>query len=378
MLADFLAGLVTLATLTGLRAGFEARVLTRAGRCFFLMAIWSIWVDKPYLLSLAVLFLGLISMRGMMLGFGLFGFSLFMVEGQIGVNITIRRLLPFLPGAVLAGSYLLFHWHQTGWVGYHEGSTWAPSFAKVDALGFLKNVGILIWRLLDFGRVFVWVVLLLILFTKLQNQSWSIPKIDRSKTSWKLSILGALVFVSIVPTQLFYKGLLAHRYLLPIFLVLNIGVLNLLFKSQFSFKFAKYRTQLASVICISLAVGNFWVYPQKIAMGWDSTLAHVPWYGLINDTKMYLRENGIPLASVGTAFPNIGSREQFELNGEQDGFVEKDFQRNCYLLYSNVMNDFTDQEIDELKSKWSLLHMKSVGGVCVVLYKNPNTSVCEN
>ena len=47
----------------------------------------------------------------------------------------------------------MFHYLETGWMGYHENSPWAPAFEKVDFQGAIKNILILGWRLLDFGRV---------------------------------------------------------------------------------------------------------------------------------------------------------------------------------------------------------------------------------
>ena len=110
-------------------------------------------------------------------------------------------------------------------------------------------------------------------------------------------------------------------------------------------------------------------------MGWDSTLAHLPWYGLREQMIDFIEEKGINFEKVGTAFPNIGPLKNIELNGMEEGFKEKDLRRDCYVFYSNVMNDFSDAEMDELEHRWLEMKRLESGGVCIILYKNP---VCVN
>ncbi|MBI1227871.1 MAG: hypothetical protein GC192_21745 [Bacteroidetes bacterium] len=340
--------------------------------CFFLMGVLAVWEGKNGWLVIAVIGLGLISTRGMMVGLALFFFSLFVASQKITLRLFFKKLWPFIPGGLAAASYLFYHWTQTGWIGYHPGSTWAPSFERVDFLGFVKNIAVLIWRMLDFGRVFVWFFIAVICFLRLKIAGMKALNFDRQKTGWQLLALSILVFLAIGPTQLFYKGLLAHRYFLPFFVSLNIVVLYLLRNKILKTPFA------VAALCLVLASGNLWVYPKKTAMGWDSTLAHLPWYGLIEKMETQLKAAQIPFHHIGTGFPNIGSREIYELNGETEGFVEKDFDENCYILYSNVMNEFTDEEIDELEENWTPIFKYEKSGVCLILYKNPTKSECEN
>ncbi len=346
--------------------------------CCFLMALWAIWDNRIMWLALAVIGLGLISTRGMMVGVALYLFSIIVATEKISFNLVSRKLLPFLPGGALAASYLFYHWMEAGWIGYHEGSSWAPSFQKVDFKGFVFNIGVMVWRFLDFGRVSVWLAIFAIGFLSLKRSNWKLPKIDRLKRGWQLIFLSILLFLAIAPTQLFYTGLLAHRYFLPFFLSLSISLLYFLGDNNLWVPKKSVMNLVLSLIFIVSATGNFWIYPQKIAMGWDSTLAHLPWDSLLNETEDYLKTQNISLEMVGTAFPNIGSREIYELNGETKGFVEKDLENNCYLLFSNIMNDFSDLEIDELNSKWEKIFERKRGGVKIILYKNPKRSLCGN
>ena len=346
--------------------------------CFFLMGILAVWEKRQGWLAVGVIGLGLVSMRGMMLGVGLYLFSLFFDE-EISLKSAIRNILPFLPGGILATGFLFYHWQLTGWVGYHENSIWAPSFERVDMQGFIKNLAVLGWRMLDFGRVFVWIEMAVAGFFLIKKRGWKLPGFSRFSTAWRLIGLLVLVAVTTVPAQLFYKGLLAHRYLLPVFISLNFLLFYLIFNGLKKLEVTgKYRNPILIFAVAGLLAGNLWIYPKKISQGWDSTLAHLPWYGLQGQVENFIQKTGISFDQVGTAFPNIGPREYLELNGVGEGFVEKDLTANCYVLYSNIMNDFTDEEIDELNGRWTVVQMFQKRGVCVILYQNPNTTLCEN
>ncbi len=381
--------------------------------CFFLAAVWAILKNLPpasqekreknffsknfslsknlfdLRLALAIVGLGLISMRGMMLAAGLFLFSLFSSIEKYSWRLILQKILPFVPGGLLAAGYLFLHWQKTGWVGYHAGSPWSPSFERVDLQGFVKNVAVLGWRMVDFGRVFVWAGILACClfwakgwqaqpfrkfetFGKVISGSGNLSESFKLSERWAttLAFLLATVFLAIVPTQLFYKGLLAHRYLLPVFLVLTFLFFHLAVQS-------KFKKPLILLAFLSLATGNFWVYPKNIATGWDSTLAHLPWYDLRQEMLDFLDESKIDLAQVGTAFPSVGDQKFVDLSNRKNGFEEKDLQRQCFIFYANVMNDFTDAEIDELEINWQEIKRLERGGVCLILYKNPNRQ-CEN
>jgi 4-amino-4-deoxy-L-arabinose transferase-like glycosyltransferase len=141
---------------------------------FFLLALWSILRGKPGWQAVAIAGLGLISMRGMMVGAMLYAWEIIALRSDL--KSRIKALLPYLPGGLLAAAFLLWHHTATGWTGYHADSPWAPSFARVDAAGLAKNGAVLIWRMLDFGRVFVWMALLLPLWALLRRRASFSPE----------------------------------------------------------------------------------------------------------------------------------------------------------------------------------------------------------
>ncbi|MEL6926025.1 MAG: hypothetical protein AAFO94_18430, partial [Bacteroidota bacterium] len=123
---------------------------------FFLLTTVGLFEKRNVFLLLGGLGLVAISMRGMMVLAALYVFQL--AKSWLEVNKIPRLknvfqlLLPFLPGAVLGFAFLSWHYMAAGWIGYHADSPWAPSFTKVDVSGFFKNIAVLGWRFLDFGR----------------------------------------------------------------------------------------------------------------------------------------------------------------------------------------------------------------------------------
>ena len=125
------------------------------------------------------------------------------------------------------------------------------------------------------------------------------------------------------------------------------------------------------LILLALATGSFWVYPKHVAQGWDGTLAHLPYYELRNQMITFIDEKKIPYENIGTEFPNKGAFDFYDLSQRTEGFAEKDFETNDYIFYSNVMNDFTDEELHQLGVNWQLIKSFKRGFIEVNLYKNP-------
>jgi len=330
--------------------------------CFFLMGVFAILQDRNILKIVAMLGLAMISMRGMMTVAALFVFEI-TIHFKTGRNLpklVLQRIFAYSPAGIFGLTFLIWHYTQTGWIGYHSDSPWASSFAKVNASGFLKNIAILGWRMLDFGRVFVWLVLLIILFQKRNFRQWW--KQEKFRQIFILLLICTIILCS---TLLVYQGLNGHRYLLPIFLSLTLLCFTAIFKIQTK-KIAQYLSIL--IIFLGLLTGNFWIYPDKIAQGWDSTLAHLPYYKVRTEMLDFIQTKNLPLDSIGTAFPEVGPLKYRDLSGRVEGFQQKDLSAQSYILYSNVMNDFTDAEIDRLQH-WTTIKTFERRGVWMTLYR---------
>lgn len=327
----------------------------------FLLGLNGILSTRRWMIVAAVLLLGTISMRGMLVGLGLFVVDLGYAAGP---NRLIERLpgrlVAYLPGGMLALLFLWYHYLAKGWIGYHPASPWAPSFAGVDTGGLLRNMALLGWRWLDYGRFILWLAATG-LFVAFRRRVLSLPPILRwLGGSWLLFSL--LLAAPLLPHQ----GLMVHRYLLPAFVLFSLLVGSLLIRL---IRQATWRRAGLSLAILLLLLGNAWVYPRQIAQGWDATLAHWPYYRLRSQVLHYIEREGISLADVGTAFPEIGPLDERDLSGRQDGMAEKALHRQRYIFYSNIMNDFSDAELQTLDTHWHIRHQVGGWPVRVVLYE---------
>lgn len=335
----------------------------------FLLGLFGVLYQKDWALALGALLLAAVSTRGMMTVVILFLFELYLRFSMLNraankpmtyLYSVLKTLPPYLPSGLLALAFLLYHYLEKGWIGYHAGSEWAPSFARVGLGGLLKNGLVLGWRLADYGMVFSWVALGLVIWRK--PTTFRHPKVQSAL--W----LAGISLVLLTPTFLLYSGLQQHRYLLPLLLAALLLAFSAIAQSSWN---RIWKDRLFALLFTGLLTGHFWVYPDHIAQSWDTTLAHLPYYRLKDQMIAYLDEQGIPLETVGAAFPETGPQYFKDLSGRASGFAPKDLSKQRYILYSNVMNDFSDGELEQLQSGWTVLKQLERGGVELVLFGKP-------
>jgi hypothetical protein len=249
-----------------------------------------------------------------------------------------------------------------GWIGYHENSPWIGCFERVDGKGFLRNILIVSWRLVDFGKLFIFLVLFYLVFRLLKY------KYAVDKTLTDLFILLGLSVLAFVPSALIYKVLSSHRYFIPITMIITIitGYMLFLYIQEKNLRRGLYIIMLTGLIS-----GSFWTYPDTISKGWDATLAHIPYYGLRNKMLSYIDEHKIPFSDIGTEVPNAYKLKYYDLSEDERTIPIKDFHRNKYIFYSNIYNTFSDEEIRQLKTHWVIEKEFRCLLVRVTLYKNP-------
>lgn len=330
---------------------------------FFLLALNSALSYKRFFLLLAVAGLFLTSMRGMMVAFGIVWIDIIWNFKWKTENNPIRRLaemsISYWPAVIIAGIYFFIHYQSKGWIAYHPDSPWAPSFERVDFYGFLYNIGLMGWRVVDFGRLFLWIFLIIAGF---QYRKTIFD--DRKARLLVIFCVIMLICLSISFTS--YKYLSAHRYLMPFYSLVALFSIYLLFEIV---RIERYKRPIAMLLTMGLISGNFWIYPEGIAMGWDSTLAHWPYYELRDKMNDYMEDEGISYSNVASAFPNVSERKYMELTNDTLRHRYLDPGDSQYVLYSNVYNKFTDEQIRQLSEEFLLIRKMEKGGVFLSLYK---------
>lgn len=331
----------------------------------FLLAVNSILAKKTKLLAVAVLILGLVSLRGAMVAIALFIWQMserFIQKKQVSIKQLFQLLLPYLLGAVFVLLYLAYHYWSKGWIGVHEDSPWAASFASVGLKGFVKQTVVLVWRMLDFGRVFVWLALAFGSYLLYRSKATEKASLAPVFSFARLALILALVLG--IPA-IISAGLSQHRYFLPFFIILSICLWQVLLLLDVK----KWGKALFVLTSLGLLTGNLWIYPSHIAQGWDASLAHKAYFSCKTAALNFLEKENIAFNQVGTVFPEVGPMHYRYLNGDQAAFQPADLNTQNYILYSNVMNDFSDEAIEELHTEWNTIFSISKRGVELVLFQ---------
>jgi len=310
---------------------------------FMVLGLNAIIQEKKVLQAIAVAGLLFSHMRGLMVAATLGAFDLYRISGRKSLPLLLRTALPYVPALVLFVAWMAYHYSCTGWILYHPASPWAGCYETVNGKGIARNVIIVAWRMVDYGRLFVWLIPVLAFFSAKRK----LLKID--KTIQLLLLLLTVTLLVTVPAMLTYKILNGHRYLITFFFLLSLLAAYLLFVNP---GFPVKRKIMYAVVVAGLISGSFWVYPGKIANGWDATMAHLPYHHLRKEMIRYLDEKKIPFDRVGSEVPNIVAIRYIELNEDDRSFHRADLQTDQYVFYSNIFNMFTDYEIDELNTRW--------------------------
>lgn len=325
---------------------------------FFFLTLNGILRNKKFRIVIGALVLGAVSLRGMMCVayLGLFA----ILRNRATRQSFFYYTFIFLPGITIATFFLFLHYKQVGWIGYHADSPWGESFQPAGIAGFLRNVLVFGFRMADMGFIFVWLLFGLPLIQAGRK------KLPLSKRTRELLLLAILCFLVSVLLQFFYKYSLLHRYLLPF-----ISIVILVFCSLADERVTTRKFQIAwALSLIGLLSGNLWVYPDSVAKGWDATLAHLPYYELRKKALHSLKERDIPPGEVFASFPYVRNRKCIDLSQDTTSFSKLPMENAPYVLYSNISNDFSDDQLKTLKRDWKPIEQFGNWPVRFILYRN--------
>ena len=332
---------------------------------FFFLSINSILNKKRNVLYFSLIGLSLVHFRGVISCFIVFiiDYYIFRIEYKKDYLRSILNIVPqYLPALVIYLGYLIYHYKTTGWIFKHDESPWAGCFEVVNFRGFIRNILIIVWRLIDFGRLFLWIAGIYFLIHFINK---------KIKYDYNINLLILLIIVSLIvnlPSMLMFNLLAGHRYFMVVYILLTITVSYLIFEKTENKKLVRL---FYIIIFAGLISGNFWIYPDKIAKGWDATIAHIPYYRLRKKMINYIEEKGISFNEIGSEVPNTSGNKYIDLSHDERQFPLKNFATHSYIFYSNIYNMFTDEEIDELKNNWIVEKEYKCLQVYVRLYKNP-------
>ena len=294
---------------------------------------------------------------------GIVGISLRGLFCLISLSITIYFLLKkdikswmnwsfyFVPSILIIAVWYVYHYTQTGWFLSTNATGWSQQRGFVNTVGFLKNSLSIARCFSDLGIV---ILSLLSLYYFIQKK-----KIDNFIL---IALIPIIIFsISFLP----YSNPINHRYFLIVY-VLMIPIV---------IQFLSNKKLILSVLTILvLWFGNLQIYPVPISNGWDCTLAHLSYFKCEDDfnkicDKVWLDK----IKDIGTVFPMNASLYQTKMHFDTIKKInvhEKKLDSTQMVLFSNIGNDFSDEQIIELKN-WPILYQTKHGVVELILYDNP-------
>ncbi len=326
---------------------------------FFFLTINGILYQKNNWKFIGLFLLSIITFRSMMLFAGLLLFDILndsVIQKKKIKELINFRMLGFYSVAALPGIiFVIWRLLIKGWLQTHSESPWVSLWKFASIKEFFYNVIFLIWRYLDFGRIFIF-LFLIITFLSLRK------RILQNKSIQQLLLLAICSVLFIIITVLLSTNAFGHRYFIVSYIcVILVGFLTLI-------ELKKYKNTLFVFLLIGLITGNLWIYPEKISQGWDATLAHTPYHQLRKEAIQFLEIEEIDFKQVGTFFPNYNTIDEIDLTGDYRSFAH--FNKvNKYVFYSNVYN-LSDKEYRILEKNYQEIKRFARFGVFISILGN--------
>ena len=176
----------------------------------------------------------------------------------------------------------------------------------------------------------------------------------------------AVLFIAIASTSviwlssLFIVNTMGHRYYIVSYMLL--ALLAFMMLREYAHKWVIY-----CILIVSLLAGNFIIYPDKMAQGWDASLAQLHYWEVRHDMIEYMDKQGIAIKKTATFFPNEGEIDAVDINGDHREWAEYTGKEQ-YLFYSNVFN-LPDETIEIIQRDYHLVQSFSSFGVRTELYE---------
>ncbi len=327
---------------------------------FALLAIRTL-IEKKYLFfSISLLLLSTISIRAIVFIFCLLLVQLIFILIIEKNRLKINDYLCYIPALIFLICWCIYHLNKTGWLFFTPEKN---SFRDTNSLNMVfRQFGFIIWKLVDSGRIFIWLLCSVGFFVFYQ-------KIKISAELKKILIILIIPLLMNIGVMIFISNPIGHKYFLITFTILSIFAVY--FIQNINSK--KHRILIFASILLCLFFGNFIVYPQKYGNAWDTSLKVLPYFKLEQNMRTFIQSDKIDPKEIHTEFP---LNNDFKYSYLQNDFSYSDLEvteipRYKYILYSNILNVRNLQPYEEVKQNWVLVKEMSSFQISIELYKNP-------
>lgn len=327
---------------------------------FFFLCLNLLFTNKKRTFILSYIVLILISLRASIMAGGILIFNVLYDYFSLNKKISIRDYIKYIPGILSLLLFLLLFRINKGWVIHNTVSNaWPDSGQFASFYRMIWNTIILIWRLIDFGRIGIFLIILFFLFKSISQRRFQ----DDTLKILFLVILSQ--FILFFPVLITSKIPFGHRYFLPIIIPAIILAI------YWIINYTKFSRLWLICSFLLLLIGHFWLYPMQISQGWDATTLHWNYFRISEEMHSYIEDNAFNKNEIGTFFPNKNSRYLTYIENDKNDIYGGVPFKSRYILYSNSFN--VDQKIlDTLfsnDSNWKLIKKFTSNRIFIGLYE---------
>lgn len=287
-----------------------------------------------------------------------FLFTYFKLKKEKQSFLWLSYILPI----VLFSAFLVYHQSLLGWV------LKVPGHSHRDLASFsqmAKTVGAIIKSFIDYGRVFLCLILAFLLFRLFKVKTWKSIANENKRLILIFSIF-LIVFSVLFITM---TNPLGPRYFMINYLVATLLCLNLIYTLIQNIKWQKIST---AILFIAFVTGHFWIWPTTISQGWDSSFAYLNYFPLRDKMENYIKENNFSKKEIGTNL-NLNNPQYIDLTPpSEELYIDLNTSENNYILLSNIENETSDEDIQIIMNDWKLIQSFHQLGIFINLYQNPN------
>jgi hypothetical protein len=305
----------------------------------FLFGVYCILYKKNITLAIIAITISAISTRGILINFSIFIILI------IFYNNIKRAVFTMFPSVLFFFGWMFFKYHFSQSV-FDAGNDWSEHRGWANGKELVGNLISLGRSLFDFG--------IFILFGIQVYQFFTVKKISILQLFWLVPFLVfAFSFVLL-------SNPIGHRYFMIIYVFMLLASIDFLYK--------KKKTWM--LILTLLPLGHFQIYGYRISNGWDCTLAHLSFFTVKKEFDQFISDHKIKKQDIGTVMPLQSSDAQYYISGNNEKMPnvhQKNIEDYKYILYSNVCNDFSDEQLDEM-AKLPIIKEEKAGQIRMVLY----------
>lgn len=329
---------------------------------FFVISLNGIFKNKQWLLLLGVIGLSILSIRSQLTLIAIFIFLFYYKFSELKRNsFSFESIViifwPFVIAFIFPAIYYVFHYHIKGWIMLNEKGNWGSLYELVNVKGVLRNLVIFSWRMVDDGRIFVWLLLLFVIFY------YRIQRLD--KTIRNILAIFISLLIVYLPFSLFANSLIDNRYYIPLFITFYIGVVSVIIQYVNP---DRIKIILLLIVLVSIISGNFWVYPRHLSTCWSASMAHLPYFKLKDEMNNYIEAERISKNKIKSFVPNVSENKFVYLNDDNFKYGLADVKKDDYIFFSNVFN-CTDDILQGLQENYTVIKRFEKYNVEVILYE---------